>query len=124
MKYRNFEETSVWQKAHEISLFIYETTSHFPKIETYNLTSQMRRAVLSIEANIAEAFGRYHYLDKSNFYLNARGSLEELKSHSITSKDLKFITQDTFLEILDRINEVREEINKLVKSFRKKKFNP
>lgn len=121
MKYKNFEETPVWQKAHDLMLHIYDITSKFPKVEVYNITSQMRRASLSVEANIAEAFGRFHYLEKANFYLNARGSLEELKSHLITSKDLKFITEKDSLIIMDNVRVVREEINIIIKSFRNSK---
>lgn len=118
MKYKSFTDTTVWQKAHQITLFIYDFTSSFPKEEVYNLTSQMRRSALSIEANIAEAFGRYHYLDKTKFYLNARGSLEELNSHCITATDLKFVSENNYQEILQKIDAVRSEINKVIKSFR------
>ena len=93
-RYKSFEDTPVWQRAHGLVLKIYEISTRFPKEEMYTLTSQIRRAVISVEANIAEAFGRYHYLNKLNFYYNARGSLEESKSHWITTKDLKYITQD------------------------------
>lgn len=118
MKYKNFEDTPVWKKAHQITLDIYKLTSKFPKEEIYNLISQMRRAVLSVEANIAEAFGRFHFLDKANFYLNARGSLEELKSHLITSFDLGFLNEDFLKKITAKMDEVREEINIIIKSLR------
>lgn len=118
MKYKNFENIPVWKKAHQITLDIYKITSKFPKEETYNLISQMRRAVLSVEANIAEAFGRFHFLDKVNFYLNARGSLEELKSHLITSLDLGFLDENSFKQTNVEMGEVREEINRIIKSFR------
>jgi len=84
------------------------------------LTSQIRRAVISVEANIAEAFGRYHYLNKLNFYYNARGSLEESKSHWITTKDLKYITQDKYEELSIEIEQVGEELNKIIVTLRNK----
>jgi len=118
MKYKNFEDTPVWKKAHQITLDVYKITGKFPKEEIYNLTSQIRRAALSIEANIAEAFGRFHFLDKVNFYLNSRGSLEELKNHLITSFDLGLINEYFFEQITAKMSEVREEINKVIKSFR------
>ncbi len=118
MKYKSFADTSVWQKAHKITLWVYDITSKFPKEEVYNLTSQIRSSALSIEANIAEGFGRYHCLDKAKFYLNARGSLEELSSHCITAKDLKFIPEKVYLELIQEIDIVRSEINKVIKTFR------
>jgi len=79
-KYRSFEDMPIWDKSQKLVLNAYRYTKSFPKEEAYNLTSQIRRSAVSITANIAEAFGRYHYSDKNKFYYNARGSLEELKS--------------------------------------------
>jgi len=119
-RYKSFEDTPVWQRAHGLVLKIYEISTRFPKEEMYSLTSQIRRAVISVEANIAEAFGRYHYLDKLNFYYNARGSLEESKSHWMTTKDLKYITQDKYEELKIEIEQVEEELNKIIVTLRNK----
>ena len=80
---KSFEDLEVWQKGKTLTIRIYEIAAHFPKDEVYGITSQIKRAALSVPANIAEGFGRYHFLDKAKFYLNARGSLYELKSHLI-----------------------------------------
>ncbi|MFQ5812669.1 MAG: four helix bundle protein, partial [Anaerolineae bacterium] len=70
-KIRSFEDLDVWQKGKALTLKIYELTSYFPKEEVYGMTSQIRRAALSVPANLAEEFGRFHFLDKAKFYLNA-----------------------------------------------------
>lgn len=74
MKFTSFTEMPVWQKAHKMVLNVYKLTASFPKYEVYGLTSQIKRDALSVSGNIAEAFGRFHYLDKNKSYLNARGS--------------------------------------------------
>lgn len=113
-KYKTFEDLSVWRKAKDLVLRIYHCTKSFPKEELYNLTSQIRRSALSITANIAEGFGRYHYLDKNKFYYNARGSLEELRSHLIISKELLHLSGDIFSEFNNIIDEISEELNKVI----------
>jgi len=79
-----------------IVMGIYGLTKEFPKEESFGLTSQIRRAALSVPANIAEGFGRYHYLDKAKFYLNARGSLYELKSHLLIAQELGYLRKETY----------------------------
>ena len=113
-KYKTFEDLSVWRKAKDLVLEIYRCTKSFPKEELYSLTSQIRRSALSITANIAEGFGRYHYLDKNKFYYNARGSLEELRSHLIISKELLYVSSDIFFELNNHLNEISEELNKVI----------
>ncbi|MCX5815835.1 MAG: four helix bundle protein [Proteobacteria bacterium] len=71
MEIKSFEDLEVWNKAKDLVLKIYKMTVNFPKEETYSITSQMKRAALSVPANIAEGFGRYHYLNKAKFYLNS-----------------------------------------------------
>jgi len=71
----------IWKEAMNIAEQIFTITDNLPKKEDYGFTSQIRRAALSISANIAEAFGRNHTLDKINFYYFARGSLTETQSH-------------------------------------------
>ncbi|MFZ3138503.1 MAG: four helix bundle protein [Thermodesulfovibrionales bacterium] len=79
MEIRSFEYLEVWQKAKELTIKSYGLTASFSKDEIFGITSQIKRVVLSIPANIAEGFGRFHYLDKAKFYLNARGSILQLK---------------------------------------------
>lgn len=71
----------IWQEAMEVAEQVFAITDKLPRKEDYGFTSQVRRAALSISANIAEAFGRNHTLDKVNFYYIARGSVTETQSH-------------------------------------------
>ena len=121
VKYSSFEQSSVWQLAHKVVLRIYGISKNFPKEETYALSSQIRRSVISIEANIAEAFGRYHYLDKLSFYYNSRGSLEETKSHLITSKDLEYTTLNEYADIKSVLEILSKELNLVITALRNKK---
>jgi len=119
-KVRSFEVLDVWQMGKDLVLSVYELTNSFPKEETYGMISQIRRAALSVPANIAEGFGRYHYLDKAKFYLNARGSLYELKSHLLISRELGFCSGENALKILDIVETLSVKLNNLIDSTRKR----
>ena len=77
---KNFEDLEIYQLAEELIIDIYRITRKFPKEEIYGITSQLRRAVVSIAVNIAEGYGRYHFKDRILFLYNSRGSLFEVKS--------------------------------------------
>lgn len=109
---------------------VYQLTTHFPKEESFVLTSQIRRAALSAPANIAEGFGRYHYLDKAKFYLNARGSLYELKSHLLIVQELDYLSQSqpvstslnepqTITSLLNTVDKLGLKLNNLISNTRK-----
>ncbi len=70
---------------------IYKVTKNFPEEEKFGLTSQLRRAVASVTANIAEGFERFHFNDKVRFYLQSRGSVAEVQNFLLLAKDLNFI---------------------------------
>ena len=89
-KIKTFTDLIAWQESHKLVLLIYEETKKFPKEEIFILTSQMRRAAISITSNIAEGFGRRSYKEKVQFYYLAQSSLTELKNQIITSKDIKY----------------------------------
>ncbi len=86
-----FTDLIVWQEAHKLVLAVYAITKDYPDEEKYGLVSQMRRAAVSIPANIVEGFKRHGLRDKTRFYNIAEGSLEELKYFLILSKDLNYI---------------------------------
>lgn len=73
---RSFTDLKVWQKAHKLVLALYELSRDFPKTEVFGLTSQLRRAAVSVPANIAEGFRKQTRLDKARFLNTAEGSLE------------------------------------------------
>ena len=87
---RTFQDLLVWQKAHRFVLEIYALTTGFPKQETYGLSLQMRRAAVSITANIAEGFRRRGKADKARFMNMAEGSVEECRYFLILAKDLGY----------------------------------
>ncbi len=96
-KINDFTDLIVWQKAHELVMMIYKLTDAFPKKEVYSLTSQLRRAVVSITSNIAEGFGRRGSKEKSQFYYVAKGSLTELKNQLIISRDVGYLSDGKFI---------------------------
>jgi four helix bundle protein len=114
----SFAEMPVWEKAHRLALDVYRLTASFPREEVYGLTSQIRRAALSVSGNIAEAYGRFHYLDKNRFYLNARGSLEETKNYVILSRDLGYLRVEDSQALMHDLETIAEELNTLVKTIR------
>jgi four helix bundle protein len=87
---RTFQDLLVWQKAHRFVLGIYALTTGFPKQETYGLSLQMRRAGVSIPANIAEGFRRRGRADKARFMNIAEGSVQECRYFLILAKDLGY----------------------------------
>ena len=87
---RSFEQLIVWQKAHQFVLSVYRFTEAFPQKDIYGLTSQFRRAAISIPANIAEGFKKRGRADKVRFLNIAQGSLEECRYYLILSTDLKY----------------------------------
>lgn len=89
-KTTSFQQLIVWQKAHEFVLLVYKTTESFPKSEVYGLTSQFKRAAVSIAANIAEGYKKKDYKNKLNFLNIAQSSLEECRYYIILSKDLRY----------------------------------
>lgn len=102
----------------KLTVDIYGITSHFPKEEVYGITSQVKRASLSVPANIAEGFGRFHFMDKAKFYLNARGSLYELKSHLLIAKELGFMNDTSKGGVLEYIENFSLKLNNLINKTR------
>lgn len=109
----SFKDLLVWQKAHQFVLEIYRLTKDFPKDELFGLTSQFRRAAVSIPANIAEGFTRKSEKDKLRFYNIAQGSLEECRYYMILSSDLGY-------NINAEIEDLLEEISKMLVSYMNK----
>ncbi len=90
MASKNFEQVELWQIAHKWVLEIYRFTEDFPKKEMFGLTSQLRRAAVSVPANFAEGFAKLGLSDKLRFYNIAQGSLEECCYYLILSRDLQY----------------------------------
>jgi four helix bundle protein len=99
-KLKSFKELIVWQKAYKLVLEIYKFTNNFPRFETYGLTQQVRRAVISIPSNIAEGYGRKHKTDYHRFLSMAYGSLLELETQYMLAVDLGYAKQSGTIESL------------------------
>lgn len=95
-KTKSFEDLLSWQKANAFVLSIYEITKKFPKDELFGLTSQLKRAAVSIAANIAEGYKKQSKKEKIHFFNIAQGSLEECRYYLILTKDIKIITLEEY----------------------------
>lgn len=104
----SFEDLMVWQKAHNFVLCVYRVTTSFPKEELFGLTSQFRRAAVSIAANIAEGYKKKGVKDKLRFYNTSQGSLEECKYYLILSQDLNYAKTDSLRADIDEIGKMLE----------------
>ncbi len=94
----DYNKLNVWKKSHEAVLKIYNVTTKFPQEEKFGITSQIRRAAVSVPTNIAEGCGRIHPKDFINFLGIARGSAMEVEYLLLVSKDLNYITKDQYDE--------------------------
>jgi four helix bundle protein len=88
---QKFEDLIVWQKSHQLTPLVYRLTGSFPKTELYGLTSQMRRAAVSVPANIAEGFKRRRNPDKARCMNIAQGSLGEVRYYFLLARDLGYV---------------------------------
>ena len=110
---KKFTDLIVWQKAHQFVLSVYKLTKKFPKEEVFGLTSQFRRAAVSVAANIAEGYRKRGKADKARFFNISEGSLEECKYYLILTKDLGYA------EVKEE-SDLSEEVSKLLNAYSKK----
>lgn len=114
----NFKELLVWQKSINFVTEIYELTNHFPKDEMYGLTSQIRRASISIPSNIAEGNSRRSVADYLQFLKIARGSCAEVETQLIIAQNLKFLSEEHYLKLNQDIIEISKMLNGLINSLK------
>ncbi|MBI3578022.1 MAG: four helix bundle protein [Ignavibacteriales bacterium] len=112
---KNFRDLVVWQKAHALTLMVYQITKKFPKDELYGLTSQMRRASSSIAANIAEGCGKRTDADFGRFLQNAFGSANELEYHAILAHDLDLLNSSDYQQLNEQTVEVKKMLAGLLR---------
>jgi len=117
---KNFKELKVWQKAYQLSLEVYNITKNFPSEEKFGLTSQIRRASVSIPSNIAEGYGRRTTPDYIRSLYIAYGSNCELETQALLSGDLDYINKDAQNSLLEEISEVERMLKALIKSLESK----
>ena len=111
---QKFEDLIVWQKAHSFVLSAYRISQAFPKSEIYGLTSQFRRAAVSIAANIAEGFRKRGNADKVRYYNIAQGSLEECRYYLILIKDLDYANVTEITPLLEETSKLLEAYSKSI----------
>ncbi len=116
---QDFRKLKVWEKSHRFSIDVYNATSAFPKEEIYGLTSQIRRAAVSISANIAEGCGRGSDADFKRFLHIAFGSASEAECLLELSKDLNFIDNEHVAMLLGNIEEIKKMLASLINSVSK-----
>ena len=100
-----FESVIAWQKAHRFVILVYKITRHFPDDERFGLTSQFRRAAVSIEANIAEGYKKIGKSDKLRFFNISQGSIEECRDYILLSRDLEFVTEEQYSNLYIALEE-------------------
>jgi four helix bundle protein len=106
---KSFQDLVVWQKAHQFVLSVYNYSDYFPQKEIYGLTSQFRRAAVSIAANIAEGFKKKGRSDKARFLNIAQGSLEECRYYLVLAKDLGYGDNPELLPQLEEVSKLLEK---------------
>jgi four helix bundle protein len=116
----DFRELIIWQKAMDMIVDIYKISAKFPSEERYGLTSQIRRAVISVPSNIAEGFGRKTTSDFIHFLHISRGSLYEFQTQLEVSLRLSFISKNEADELLVKAKEIEKMINSLILSLKKR----
>lgn len=117
-KIKSFTDLHVWQEGHHLVLSIYRMLTEFPKSESYALTDQMRRCVVSITSNIAEGFSRSGKKEKVQFYYMALGSVTELQNQLLIARDLKYIDKIRFDKIAEQTVIVQKMLNGLIRSIK------
>ncbi|MFW0716535.1 four helix bundle protein [Pedobacter sp. N23S346] len=108
---KNYTDLDVWKQARILSKEIYLVSSDFPNEERFGLTSQIRRAAVSIPSNIAEGCGRNHPKDSIQFFYVARGSVYEVETQLYLSYDLNFIAEPDLKAILSKLETTRKLLN-------------
>ena len=116
---QDFRKLVVWQKAHAVTLDLSRQTRVFPQDERFGLTSQIRRAAVSVEANIAEGCGRGGKLDFGRFLQQAMGSAAELECHLLICKDLKILQINDYEQLASKTVEIKRMLTSLMERIRR-----
>ena len=112
---RHFTDIEAWKIGREIRKEVYTLIKMLPEEEKYNLSSQMRRAAVSITANIAEGYGRYHYQENIQFCRQSRGSMYEIQDHLVTCLDENYISKENYGRIYSLSERAIKAINGYIK---------
>lgn len=113
---KDFSDLFAWQESHKLVIFVYKLAKKFPEDEKFGLTSQIKRAVVSITSNIAEGFGRNTRKDKMQFYAIAKGSIYETDNQLKIALDLKYIEECDYAVAKDNISKCLRLVSGLANS--------
>jgi four helix bundle protein len=115
---KNYKELEVWQKSKRLTIDLYKATEAFPRVEQFGLTSQTRRAAVSVTANIAEGWGRGSTREYVQCLLIARRSLMELDTHLIIADELNYLQSGHATKFQTQIASVGQMLNRLIQALR------
>ena len=115
---KDFRDLQVWQKAHDLTLLVYRTTTRFPRAEQYGLTSQLRRASSSVAANLAEGCGRKGDAELARFCSIAMGSASELEYHLLLARDLRLLTESDHQKLHHNATELKRMLTGLIQKLK------
>lgn len=111
---RNFEELEVWRVSHDLTLAVYAATVRFPDHERYGLVSQLRRAMVSIEANIAEGAGKKTDIDFARFLQMAFGSANEVGCELLIAKDLHYLADADYEDLKTKLSSIKKMLARFI----------
>ncbi len=115
----NFEKLEAWKEAHKLVLMIYKIVNIFPNDEKFRLIDQVCRSVSSVAANLVEGSARAYRKEYVQYCYQARGSLEETKYHLLLARDLDFIDEQKYQELMEQANKTGRLINGLITYLKK-----
>lgn len=115
---RDFRKLKVWEKAHELALDAYRISAGFPREELYGITAQLRRACVSIPANIAEGCGREGEAELRRFLRIGLGSANELEYHLLLARDLRFLAPEEYKRIMGKLIEIKRMLTVLAQKLK------
>jgi four helix bundle protein len=117
---RNYKDLKVWQKGYTLCLQIYEATKNFPGEERFGLSSQLRRAGVSVPSNIADGYGRKSTKEYVQFLYVSYGSICEIETQLLLARDLHYLNESSFVELNSKMREVERMLKALTKSLQRK----
>ncbi len=111
---QTFTDLIVWKEGHKLVIQVYKVTKNFPAEEIYGITSQIRRASVSVTSNIAEGFSRKNYKEKIQFYYVASASLSEVKNQLLISRDVGYLQVEECNKLVEQIDSAHKLLNRFI----------
>jgi four helix bundle protein len=115
---KEFTELQIWQEAHRLTLLVYQRTKTFPREELFGLRTQLQRAAVAVESNIAEGFGRYSHAEFHQFCNIARGSVAEVQCQLLIARDLGYLSPEAWELLEEQAVSVRRLLHAFMRSLR------